>query len=153
MNHYFQWKGIWDYSDVLLSPLLGIEDRACNLAVQVLLAYLVLFLFNSTSLASNRGVVLDCPETHEARNQDLFVLDFLVRTIRCFIMFYLPEFGQTKDHDLLKMKWKCFHSKHYLFVTFLGPSLSQTPWPLRFKSFLHRRAFTTSGVIDQIKTF
>ena len=28
-----------------------------------------------TSLASNRGVVIDCPETHEARSIDLFDLD------------------------------------------------------------------------------
>lgn len=75
---FFQWKGIWDYSDVLLSPLIGLDDRASNLAVQILLAYLVLLLFNQTSLASNRGVVLDCPETHEARSEDLFVLDNLV---------------------------------------------------------------------------
>ncbi len=42
----FQWKGIWDYSDVVLSPLIGIEDRATNLAVQTILAYTILFIFN-----------------------------------------------------------------------------------------------------------
>lgn len=72
------WKGIWDYSDVVLSSWIPIEDRSLNLAVQTMLAYLVLLLFNNTSLASNRGVVLDCPETVEARSQDLFVLDNLV---------------------------------------------------------------------------
>jgi hypothetical protein len=75
---HLQWKGVWDYSDPLLYSLLGIEDRCLSLFVQALLAYVVLLLFNNTSLASNRGVVLDCPETIEARSENLFVLDHFV---------------------------------------------------------------------------
>jgi len=79
---YFQWKGIWDFSDPLLYSLLGIEDRSLSLLVQAFLSYLVLLFFNNTSLASNRGVVLDCPETVEARQEDLFVLDHFVNWCR-----------------------------------------------------------------------
>ena len=49
-----------------------------NLVIQTLTAYLVLFAFNQTRLASNRGVVIDCPETQEVRPLDLFDLNNFV---------------------------------------------------------------------------